>query len=129
MDADNRKTTNPLTGEPDAGDPPVRFGGRGSGHPLSLPLSPLLQCRGAVFGELAEVEEEEAMEKFLEFADLCTRGLKLWQICPIGFHQCGHQRLCGGREFGRARVGFLAELTEQFEFEREDSAWFWGLLR
>src|ERR1700719_987993 len=29
LDADNRKTTNPLTGEPDAGDPPVRFGGRG----------------------------------------------------------------------------------------------------
>jgi hypothetical protein len=30
---------NPLTGKPDAGNPPVRFGGRGSGHPLSLPLS------------------------------------------------------------------------------------------
>jgi hypothetical protein len=29
LDAVNRKTTNPLTGEPDAGDPPVRFGGRG----------------------------------------------------------------------------------------------------
>ena len=29
VDADNRTTTNPLTGEPDAGDPPVRFGGRG----------------------------------------------------------------------------------------------------
>jgi len=29
VDADNRRTTNPLTGEPDAGDPPVRFGGRG----------------------------------------------------------------------------------------------------
>ena len=29
VDADNRKTTNPLTGEPDAGDPPVGFGGRG----------------------------------------------------------------------------------------------------
>src|ERR1022692_2189265 len=28
----------PLTGEPDAGDPHVRFGGRGS-HKLSLPLS------------------------------------------------------------------------------------------
>jgi hypothetical protein len=32
-------TENPLTGKPDAGNPPVRFGGRGSGHPLSLPLS------------------------------------------------------------------------------------------
>ena len=40
VDADNRSTTNPLTGEPDAGDPPVRFGGRGKVHPLSLPLSP-----------------------------------------------------------------------------------------
>src|SRR5206468_8820683 len=28
----------PLTGEPDARNLPVRFGGRGSGQPLSLPL-------------------------------------------------------------------------------------------
>lgn len=36
----------PLTGKPDAGDPPVRFGGRGGGHPLSLPLSSLASvCR------------------------------------------------------------------------------------
>ncbi|MGA3116179.1 MAG: hypothetical protein ABSF90_17300, partial [Syntrophobacteraceae bacterium] len=28
----------PLTGEPDAGDPPVRFGGRGGDEPF-LPLS------------------------------------------------------------------------------------------
>src|SRR3990170_1654923 len=39
VDADNRKFTNPLTGEPDAGNPPVRFGGRGKVNPLSLPLS------------------------------------------------------------------------------------------
>ena len=39
MDADNRMITNPLTGEPDAGNPPVRFGGRGKVNPLSLPLS------------------------------------------------------------------------------------------
>src|ERR1039457_419136 len=39
VDADNRSTTNPLTGEPDAGNPPVRFGGRGKVKPLSLPLS------------------------------------------------------------------------------------------
>jgi len=32
-------TEYPLTGKPDAGDPPVRFGGRGGGYPLSLPLS------------------------------------------------------------------------------------------
>src|SRR5256885_17021044 len=31
----------PPTGEPDAGDPPVRFGGRGRSHDLSLPLSDL----------------------------------------------------------------------------------------
>ena len=37
----------PLTGKPDAGDPPVRFGGRGGGHPLSLPLSPdIYSCNG-----------------------------------------------------------------------------------
>src|ERR1035441_2610737 len=29
VDAYNRSITTPLTGEPDAGDPPVRFGGRG----------------------------------------------------------------------------------------------------
>ena len=29
----------PPTGEPDAGDPPVRFGGRGTAHAVSLPLS------------------------------------------------------------------------------------------
>src|ERR1035438_6733371 len=29
VDAYNRSITKPLTGEPDAGDPPVRFGGRG----------------------------------------------------------------------------------------------------
>src|ERR1022692_5331639 len=33
----------PLTGEPDAGDPHVRFGGRGS-HKLSLPLSHRFLC-------------------------------------------------------------------------------------
>ena len=37
MDADNRKTTKPLTGEPDAGDPPVRFGGRGEAIPRPYP--------------------------------------------------------------------------------------------
>jgi hypothetical protein len=30
---------NPLTGKPDAGDPPVRFGGRGGATAPSLPLS------------------------------------------------------------------------------------------
>jgi len=29
----------PLTGKPDAGKPPVRFGGRGKVNPLFLPLS------------------------------------------------------------------------------------------
>ena len=28
----------PLTGKPDAGNPPVRFGGRGEANPSSLPL-------------------------------------------------------------------------------------------
>ena len=32
-------TEHPPTGKPDAGEPPVRFGGRGGGHPLSPPLS------------------------------------------------------------------------------------------
>jgi len=34
----------PLTGEPDAGDPPVRFGGRGEVNPSSLPLFKKLLC-------------------------------------------------------------------------------------
>ncbi len=33
-------TETPLTGKPDAGNPPVRFGGRGEVNPSSLPLSP-----------------------------------------------------------------------------------------
>jgi len=33
----------PLTGEPDAGEPPVRFGGRGGAHP-AIP-TPILRCR------------------------------------------------------------------------------------
>src|SRR6185295_11966108 len=49
VDADNRSLTNPLTGEPDAGDPPVRFGGRGSGKPLSLPLSSPVPGEGVLF--------------------------------------------------------------------------------
>src|SRR6266568_1394872 len=35
---DNLTIKHPLTGEPDAGDPPVRFGGRGSANTFSLPL-------------------------------------------------------------------------------------------
>src|SRR5260221_2182195 len=50
VDADNRSLTNPLTGEPDAGDPPVRFGGRGSGQPLSLPLSTLIRYTPRTYG-------------------------------------------------------------------------------
>ena len=33
----------PLTGEPDAGEPPVRFGGRGGAHP-AIP-TPIMRCR------------------------------------------------------------------------------------
>ena len=33
VEADNRRITNPLPGEPDAGNPPVRFGGRGGAKP------------------------------------------------------------------------------------------------
>src|ERR1022692_4796008 len=40
-------TETPLTGKPDAGNPPVRFGGRGEVNPTSLPLSILLR-RGSV---------------------------------------------------------------------------------
>ena len=39
MDADNRRITNPLTGEPDAGNPPVRFGGRGGLRGNPIPIS------------------------------------------------------------------------------------------
>src|SRR6266446_1340102 len=56
VDADNRSHTNPLTGKPDAGDPPVRFGGRGSGKPLSLPLShlhPQSDCVGGYVWNVA----------------------------------------------------------------------------
>lgn len=45
MDACNRTTTKPLTGEPDAGEPPVRFGGRGEVNPSFLPLSRIKHVR------------------------------------------------------------------------------------
>ena len=46
----------PLTGKPDAGKLPVRFGGRGKVNPLFLPLSnfhPLLKL-GLQFAEAGE---------------------------------------------------------------------------
>jgi hypothetical protein len=43
MDADNRTSTDSLTGEPDAGNPPVRFGGRG-GVQTSIP-TPIFRYR------------------------------------------------------------------------------------
>src|ERR1019366_2739087 len=43
VDAYNRSITKPLTGEPDAGDPPVRFGGRGKVQ--SLVPTPIHQAR------------------------------------------------------------------------------------
>ena len=36
----------PLTGKPDAGNPPVRFGGRGAANAASLPLSERGVCSG-----------------------------------------------------------------------------------
>ena len=39
----------PSTGKPDAGNPPVRFGGRGDAHAPSLPLS--LPLVGLIMGE------------------------------------------------------------------------------
>src|ERR1022692_1831100 len=45
VDAYNRTNTKPLTGEPDAGDPPVRFGGRGKVQ--SLVPTPIGICETA----------------------------------------------------------------------------------
>ena len=42
-------TETPLTGKPDAGNPPVRFGGRGEVNPSSLPLSHLAAV--GIFGK------------------------------------------------------------------------------
>src|ERR1035441_9116792 len=48
VDPYNRSITKPLTGEPDAGDPPVRFGGRGKVQSLvPTPIDPELDA--AVF--------------------------------------------------------------------------------
>jgi len=50
----------PLTGKPDAGNPPVRFGGRGGGNTPSLPLlhspglQPWLATRGKAFATKQE---------------------------------------------------------------------------
>ena len=48
VDADNRPTTNPLTGEPDAGNPPVRFGERGKVQ--TLVPTPYRPSSGVVSG-------------------------------------------------------------------------------
>src|ERR1035441_2667851 len=45
VDPYNRSITKPLTGEPDAGDPPVRFGGRGKVQSLvPTPIDPELDA-------------------------------------------------------------------------------------
>src|ERR1039458_764018 len=51
VEAYNRTTTNPLTGEPDAGDPPVRFGGRGKVQSLApTPIVPWAVTAGVLPG-------------------------------------------------------------------------------
>ena len=60
-------TENPLTGKPDAGDPPVRFGGRGGGYPLSLPLS-LAAFRG-------QMVPRAASRAGASRRDISTKGL------------------------------------------------------
>src|ERR1039458_2089276 len=90
VDAYNRTTTNPLTGEPDAGDPPVRFGGRGKVNPLSLPLSALpavcsqlainLDYCSAETQRFAEERRERRKKKLCSSAflrALCVSALKL----------------------------------------------------
>src|SRR5688572_26827321 len=56
VDADNRMFTNPLTGEPDAGNPHVRFGGRGKVNPLSLPYPAWRPVHGPDARPLLDVE-------------------------------------------------------------------------
>jgi hypothetical protein len=55
----------PLTGKPDAGKPPVRFGGRGKVNPLFLPLSVWPLRRIALHRHT--VEKSEKVESKDEF--------------------------------------------------------------
>ena len=53
VDAYNRRTTTPLTGEPDGGNPPVRFGGRGKVKtlvPTPIIIADSTQICGGRFG-------------------------------------------------------------------------------
>ena len=63
MDADNRITTNPLTGEPDAGDPPVRFGGRGKVQSL-VPTPIVVENEGHFLFNTPEKSGLKNGEKF-----------------------------------------------------------------
>src|ERR1035438_9646265 len=87
VDAYNRSITTPLTGEPDAGDPPVRFGGRGKvqslvptpiGAPVAGPASfvCLVLLAGCTVG--SDYKRPEAMAMPAAYAG-ATNGWKVAQ--------------------------------------------------
>ncbi len=57
----------PLTGKPDAGKLPVRFGGRGKVNPLFLPLS-LFHLHGSGFRKIARKDALRRIRPALETA-------------------------------------------------------------
>ncbi len=77
VDADNRRTTNPLTGEPDAGNPPVRFGGKGKVQ--SLVPTPIER-----FAEFFGVGKQPLKEVFIEIIIRATELLRALDRKLIG---------------------------------------------
>src|ERR1019366_330496 len=79
VDPYNRSITKPLTGEPDAGDPPVRFGGRGKVQslvptPIFAPLQAQTQSFEVGDGLLKDVAEDIYINHRADFGVLVRVG-------------------------------------------------------
>src|ERR1035441_3857956 len=94
VDAYNRSITKPLTGEPDAGDPPVRFGGRGKVQSLvPTPIRNTFGARNLVgFAGHARhftttnksTKESKLSMKILDIPQSGKRGLNVSMKSPFG---------------------------------------------
>src|ERR1035441_5438475 len=93
VDAYNRSITKPLTGEPDAGDPPVRFGGRGKVQSLVPTPIGLLRFMNWPCARLSQFQRPD--------------GRGIFAPCRQGYSRPGgegfHRKLSQGALDGRAQ--------------------------
>src|ERR1035441_5448267 len=82
VDAYNRSITKPLTGEPDAGDPPVRFGGRGKVQ--SLVPTPIGLGTDFVTGPDPEHQVEPLRRNRRNRGKTPNSGPSPWLWCGFG---------------------------------------------